>query len=59
MINLAHSCGVEELPLFQHFRNTKSSLKFFECLGKDNKCSGSLLGENVFGACMERQLMSN
>ena len=28
----------KELPRFQRFRSTKTSNKFFECLGKDNKC---------------------
>ena len=38
MIHLVRSSEGKELPRFQHFRSTKTSNKFLNAWGKDNKC---------------------
>ena len=43
----------KELPLFQHFRSTKTSNKFLNAWGKIISAE-TLLDENMFVACMER-----
>ena len=43
----------KELPLFQHFRSTKTSNKFFNAWGKTMSVE-TLLDENMFVECMER-----
>ena len=43
VINLARSSEGEEVPLFQNFRSTNTSWKFFECLGKVDKCLEALV----------------
>ena len=43
----------KELPWFQHFRSTKTSNKFLNAWGKIISAE-TLLGENMFVACMER-----
>ena len=43
----------KKLSLFQHFRSTKNSYKFLNALGKVISAV-TLLGENMFVACMER-----
>ena len=58
MINLARLSKGEELPLFQHFRSTKTSYKFVNALGKIINAE-TLLCENMFVACMERLKMTS
>ena len=43
----------KELPLFRHFRSTKTSNKFLNAWGKIISTE-TLLDENMFVACMER-----
>ena len=43
----------KELPLFQPFRSTKTSYKFVNSWGKIIHAE-TLLGENMFFACIER-----
>ena len=43
----------KELPRFQHFRITNTSNKFLNAWGKIISAE-TLLGENIFVACMER-----
>ena len=43
----------KELPLFQHFRSSKTSNKFFNAWRKMISAE-TLLDENMFVACMER-----
>ena len=54
VINLARLSEGKELPLFQHFRSTKTSYKFVNAWGKIISAE-TLLGENMFVACMERR----
>ena len=53
MINLTHLSKGKELPLFQHFSSAKASYKFVNAWGKMINAE-TLLGENMFVACMER-----
>ena len=53
VIHLVHLSEGKELPLFQHFRSTKTSNKFLNAWGKIISAE-TLLDENVFVACMER-----
>ena len=53
MINLARSSEGKGLPPFQHFRSTKTLYKFVSTWGKIINAE-TLLGENMFVACMER-----
>ena len=43
----------KELPQFQYFRSTKTSNKFLNAWGKTIRAE-TLLGENMFAACMGR-----
>ena len=52
-IHLVRLSEGKELPRFQHFRNTKTSNKFLNALGKIISAE-TLLDENMFVACMER-----
>ena len=45
----------KELPRFQYFRSTKTSNKFLNAWGKIISAE-TLLDENMWVACMERQL---
>ena len=54
VINLARLSEGKKLRLFQHFRSTKTSYKFVNALGKIISAE-TLLGENMFVACMERR----
>ena len=54
MIHLVHLSGGKGLPWFQHFRTTKTSNKFLNAWGKIIS-EETLLDENMFAACMERQ----
>ena len=59
MINLAHSSEGNEFQFsFSTSEVPQDFTEVFECLGKDDKCLETLLGENVFRACMERQPIS-
>ena len=53
MINLAGLSEEKVLPLFQHFNSTKTPYKFVNAWGKLINAE-TLLGENIFVACMER-----
>ena len=54
VIHLVHLSEEKELPLFQHFRSTKTSNKFLNAWGKILISAETLLDENIFVACMER-----
>ena len=53
MIHLVRLSEGKELPLFQHFRSTKTSNKFLNT-GEKIISAGTLLDENMCVACMER-----
>ena len=53
MIHLVRLSEGKELPLFQHFRCTKTSNTFLNAWGKIISAE-TLLDENMFAACMER-----
>ena len=53
MIHLARLSEGKELPLFQHFRSTKTSNKFLNAWGKIISAE-TVLDANMFVACMER-----
>ena len=54
MINLPRLFEGKELPPFQHFRRTNTTYKFVNAWGKIISAE-TLLGENMFVSCMERQ----
>ena len=56
MIHLVYLSEGKELLWFQHFRNTMTSNKFLNALGKIIS-SETLLDENMWVACMERLLL--
>ena len=53
MIHLVRLTKEKEIPRFQHFSSAKTSIKFLNAWGKTISAE-SLLGENVYVACMER-----
>ena len=53
MIHLVRLSEGKELPRFQHFRSTKTSIKILNAWGKIISAETSL-DENIFVACMER-----
>ena len=53
MIHLVRLSEGKELPLFQHFRSTKTSNKFLNAWGKIISAE-TLLDENMWVACMKK-----
>ena len=53
MIHLVRLSEGKELPRFQHFRSTKTSIKFLNAWRKMISAE-TLLDENMWVACMER-----
>ena len=53
VIQLVRLSEGKELPLFQHFRSTKTSNTFLNAWGKIIS-KETLLDENMSAACMER-----
>ena len=52
VIHLVRLSEEKELPLFQHFRSTKTSNTFLNAWRKII-CAETLSDENIFVACME------